>query len=116
MGWMKPLALGAIMALTAGVAQADSWGAVMFGPNGAHGYAYGQKSAQDAYDVAQKACKRRCTEYKTFANTCAAMAEGSGGQWGWGYADSKDQARANALSACSNSASGCQIRVWACSR
>ena len=92
------------------------WGAVMIGPNGAWGYSHSWSTEQQAYDAAMEGCKYDCTEYRTFANACAALAQGSNGYWGWGQAQSRPEAEATALSYCAQGAYDCQVRVWACSQ
>ncbi len=91
------------------------WGAVGVGSGGAWGYSYGQFSEADAVNELQRECGGDCDTVRTFYNTCGAMAQGSSGNWGFGWADSQSQAEANAMGYCYENGGGCSIRVWACS-
>lgn len=92
------------------------WGAVAIGPNGAWGFSHSWPSEQQAFDAAQQGCEYDCTEFRSFANSCAAIAQGSNGYWGWGQAGSRGEAEGTALSYCANGAYDCVVRVWACSQ
>ena len=91
------------------------WGAVGIGPGGAWGYSYGQFSETDAVNVLQGECGWDCDNVHTFYNTCGAIAEGSQGNWGFGWAGSRAEAEGNALGYCYQNGGGCAIKVWACS-
>jgi hypothetical protein len=91
------------------------WGAVGIGPGGAYGYSYEHSSEARAINAAQQGCGGNCTNIKTFYNTCGAMARGNNGAWGFGWANSEGQAKANALGYCRQNGRGCQVAVWACS-
>lgn len=94
------------------------WGAVGIGPNGAWGYSHSQYSEADAISAAQgpDACQGDCDIVQTFYNTCGALSEGSDGSWGFGYAGTRELAEETSLEYCRDYGTGCQVRVWACSR
>lgn len=118
---ISSIAMGMVMASWAAAAAAAQcgydycWGAVGFGPGGAYGFSHGHVSEQDAYNAAQDGCGWDCTEVRTFYNSCAAMAVGQSGGWGWAYDRTRSLAERNALNYCADYDYGCQIRVWACS-
>jgi hypothetical protein len=95
---------------------AQCWGAVGIGPNGAYGYSFDAPSESRAISIAQSGCGGNCTQIKTFYNTCGAMAQGSNGAWGFGWANTRGQAEANAMAYCRQNGPNCGISVWSCSR
>ncbi|WP_296763542.1 DUF4189 domain-containing protein [Sediminimonas sp.] len=115
---------GAALTLILGAAQAQAgqcgykycWGAVGFGPGGAWGYAHGQRSAQQAHDVAQNGCGWACTEMRTFYNACAAIAVADNGAWGWATEKNRELAESSAMNYCMDNGFNCRVRVWSCSR
>jgi len=108
-----PTLAGGAMAGDCGFAQC--WGAVGIGPGGAWAYSYGKYSETDAVNALQGECEWDCDNVHTFYNTCGAIAEGSSGNWGFGWADTRVQAEENALGYCYQNGGGCSVRVWACS-
>ncbi len=94
------------------------WGAVAIGPDGAWGYSHSQYSETDAINAVQgpDGCQGDCNVVQTFYNTCGALSEGSGGSWGFGWADTREAAEETSISYCEDHGSGCSVRVWACSR
>lgn len=92
------------------------WGAVAFGPSDKISYTYGKWSKRAAFRAAYKGCLGKCTEVRTFYNTCASVARASDRSWVLAHGKSSDEAQNNATDACSTSASGCRVIVWACSR
>ena len=108
-----PTLAGGAMAGDCGFAQC--WGAVGIGPGGAWAYSYGKYSETDAVNALQGECEWDCDNVQTFYNTCGAIAEGSSGNWGFGWADTCVQAEENALGYCYQNGGGCSVRVWACS-
>jgi len=91
------------------------WGAVGIGTNGEWGYSHSYSTESDAYARVQSECPE-CSQINTFYNTCGAMATGSNGAYGFGWAPTRYDAESNALGYCSDYGSNCQTVVWACSR
>ena len=110
------LAIGVVGAADSAAAcgYATCWGAVGIGPTGAAGYSFDYGSEGDAIRRVQAECGGRCTEIKSFYNTCGAMAQGNNGAWGFGWASTLAQAKANAVGYCRQNGSGCAVRVHAC--
>ena len=94
---------------------ATCWGAVGIGSNGAFGFSHSYPSEAAAMSRVQAECAGNCEQIQSFYNTCGAMARGNGGAWGFGWADTRAQAEANALGYCQQNGSGCRGVVWACS-
>ncbi len=90
------------------------WGAVGIGPNGAWGWASEHSNEGSAIGRVRSECPG-CTEIETFYNTCGAMATGSDGAWGFGWAGSRGAAEGNAIAYCADYGAGCRPVVWACS-
>lgn len=122
MSFLSRLLLMSTLVLAGGAAQAGScgytycWGAVMIGPNGAWGFSHSWPSEQQAYDAAMQECRYDCTEVRTFANACAAIAQASNGYWGWGQGGNRSAAENTAINYCANGGYDCRVRVWACSQ
>ncbi|WP_101066890.1 DUF4189 domain-containing protein [Roseovarius salinarum] len=119
--WIAACAVlaGLVLASAAAAGQCGyryCWGAVGFGPGGVHGYAYGQRSEQAAYNVAAEGCGWDCTNIKTFHNACAAMAVGHDGGWGWAHDSIRARAETAALNHCGQHTYNCRVVVWSCSR
>lgn len=113
--WLALLALVATPAVAEDCGYEQCWGAVAFGPFGAHGYSYDQPDQNRARELAMRGCKQRCTVVRTFFNACAAIAEADDGAWGWAWAETPGLAIQNATRQCEARGTGCEIRVWACS-
>lgn len=92
------------------------WGAVAIGTNGAYGWTHSQFSEQDAKNEAQRGCKGQCNNFRTFYNTCGAIAVADNGAWGFGWHGDKDIAQSEAMSYCMDGGYNCQVRVWSCSK
>jgi len=90
------------------------WGAVGIGPSGEWGWANNHMHEDEAIWSVQQNCPG-CNNIKTFYNTCGAMAVGSNGAWGFGWAASRGQAEGNAIGYCSEHGAGCTPVVWSCS-
>ena len=108
-------------ALTAGAAMAghcgyqNCWGAVGISDNGSFGWSSEYSTESGAITRVRNQCPG-CNRIETFYNTCGAIATGSSGAWGFGWAGSRGQAEGNAVTFCANYGYGCQTVVWACSK
>ncbi|MCP4820813.1 MAG: DUF4189 domain-containing protein [Shimia sp.] len=91
------------------------WGAVGIGPDGAWAYSYGQYSEAEARNVVQSECGGNCDVVEAFYNTCGALSEGTDGNWGFGWAETRELAEGTSLDYCDDYGTGCRVRVWACS-
>ncbi|TCL01611.1 uncharacterized protein DUF4189 [Shimia isoporae] len=121
MRWIKAMTLiGGVLAAGASAAGECGldycWGAVGIGPNGAWGYSHSQYSEREARNVVQSECGGNCDVVQTFYNTCGALSEGSEGNWGFGWANTRDAAEETSIGYCEDHGGGCRVRVWACSR
>ncbi len=111
-----------LAAMTGSFAQATDcglqqcWGAVAFGPGGAYGWSHSMSTEHLAREAAKEGCEFDCTEIKTFFNACESMAVASDGAWGWGVAQSHNEAENIALKYCREYGPECKTRVWACSQ
>ena len=97
-----------------------SYGAIAYGAQStANGYAFGKGNAGDADRTALANCRQHgndCKVVASFANSCVAVAAvESKGRFATGQAATRDQAQANAMSACKAQIAGtCVIEVWTC--
>ncbi|WP_270725307.1 DUF4189 domain-containing protein [Shimia sp. Alg240-R146] len=121
MRFFKPM-LGLVLSVLASASMAGEcgynvcWGAVGIGPNGAWGYSHSQQSESEARLAVRSACEGDCNVIETFYNACGAMAEGSDGNWGFGWAEARGPAEETALDYCGEHGPNCAVRVWACSK
>jgi len=115
------LMMAATFSLASGAAGAGQcgydycWGAVGIGADGSWSWSTDNWSEDDAISNVQRECGYNCETIRTFYNTCGAMAQASNGGWGFGWANNRGQAEANAMDYCWAQGPNCQVRVWACS-
>ncbi len=118
---MKTRILAVVLALVATPVWAGQcgyeycWGAVGIGPGGAWGFAHSYSSESAAINSVNSECGGDCNNIRTFYNTCGALAEGSVGNWGFGWGATQTIAENNALNYCYQNGPNCAVRVWACS-
>lgn len=93
----------------------ECWGAVGTGPGQAFGYAFGKWSEEEAYRTLQIRCGWKCTNVRSFFNTCGAIAKGENKRWSFAANPDLGTAQRNALQQCGLQSIGCEIEVWACS-
>lgn len=97
-----------------------SYGAIAYGAQStANGYAFGKGNAGDADRTALANCQQHgndCKVVASFSNRCVAVAAVKyTGRFATGQAATRDQAQANAMSACKAQIGGtCVIEVWTC--
>jgi len=102
-------------ALAGACGYAQCWGAVGIGTNGEWGYSFNYQTESGAISRVQSDCPG-CSQINSFYNTCGAMATGSNGAYGFGWAPTRADAEYNAVDYCADYGSNCQSVVWACSR
>ena len=108
------LAIGLSLSVAPAAQAQELWGAVLVGPNGAHGWSTNQWTEQAAEDLAMSYCEHQCTQGFTFYDSCGAIAVGWDEAF-WGNGDTQYEAEEEALFACqSEVGGGCAIEVWAC--
>ena len=119
----KILAVGCLV-LAGSVSQAAAgscgytycWGAVGIGADGSFGWSHSHRSEGLAIQAAQDGCKGRCSEIKTFYNTCGAIAVSDNGAWGFGWHENQELASDMAVDYCQDNGYNCRVQVWACSK
>lgn len=79
------------------------------------GWARGYRRVSDARMVAQRACRGRCRVAGDFANSCAALAVGDRGRWGFAKHQARTISEIWALRACGKRDRNCKVRQWLCS-
>ncbi|NJK36875.1 MAG: DUF4189 domain-containing protein [Oscillatoriales cyanobacterium RM2_1_1] len=94
----------------------DHYGAIAADPDGRiWGYAYDYPNREQAERRALEECSRSgsgCQVQVWFKNACGALATNNQGNIGWAWADSRELAETQAVSACSTA--GCQVKTWVC--
>jgi hypothetical protein len=110
-------ALLVVAAALPSAAEAQQFGALATGPDGAYGWVNNADSPREADRRALRECGRRCEIRVQFHNTCAAYATGINGASGWQRDDDVEYARRRAVGYCrENGGRDCRVRVWACAR
>ncbi|GIL02492.1 MAG: hypothetical protein BroJett030_23910 [Alphaproteobacteria bacterium] len=113
-GRLAGLAVALFVAFSPATALAQYFGAIAYSAySGRWGYSYDYLSRYEAEQRALAECGGGCQIAVWFSNGCGALAVGPDG-WGSGWAYSRAQAEANALSACRSYSYGCRIQAWAC--
>lgn len=110
------VAIGSLAA-AAGVASADTYGAIAYSPaTGASGYSYDYDSEYGAVSAAKQSCGASdCEDVIVFWNgACGALAVGQGGGWGASAGYGQGDAESGALRICSQYTRQCRVEVWAC--
>ena len=91
-------------------------GAVGAGQNGEWAYSVNQWSEQDAINNVYAQCNGRCDVVKTFVNTCASIARGSNGAWGFDTEWNTELAASSAMNWCMDYGYNCCPVVSVCSQ
>ncbi|MGF1648919.1 MAG: DUF4189 domain-containing protein [Hyphomicrobiaceae bacterium] len=79
------------------------------------GWAYGYATRGQAERAALANCPGRCRVGVWFRNACGAIASGSSGGWGTGWAGSIAQAQRQAVRSCARFDRNCSALRWVCS-
>ena len=92
----------------------DLFGALAYSyDTGAWGWAVNYEYQEDANGEALAQCGE-CEIVMEFQNTCAALALGSDGAYGWAYGDDPDAVQQAAIDYCLEYGDGCEVANWAC--
>ncbi len=109
---------GLTLMATAGVAQAQNFGAIAYSPTStSYGYAFDYSNRHDAEVAAMNNCRAYAGDCRVaiwFRNACGAVAVGNGNAWGSAWGNSQSEAEYAAINVCSGYAGGCATRVWSC--
>jgi len=93
----------------------DNFGAIAFSSSrGAVGYSYDYHSGNEAQQSALQSCGTDCKIVVRFANACGALAVGTDGSYGTGWAGNRQDAESTAMRYCNSSTTGCGIARWVC--
>ena len=95
------------------------YGALAYGPqSGAHGWSYDYGNADAARARAFAEClvhARDCQIVASFYGGCGAVAAAQDGTVTWGHSATRLGAEIAAQRHCQQQATGCEVKVWACS-
>lgn len=117
-----------ILALLAGLftfailpsaALAGDWGALALSTStGAWGTSYNYDDEEEARERAMRECRknaRDCKVFKTFENTCVAVAGDSAGNFGWSWGYTSSERRRRAIAQCrEQGGKGCKVESQFC--
>ena len=124
---MKPIGIR-ILALLAGLftlailpsaASAGDWGAIALSTRtGAWGTSYNYDDEEEARDRAMTECRknaRDCKVFRTFENTCVAVAGDGSGNFGWAWGYTTSERRRRAISQCRDQGGrNCKVETTFC--
>lgn len=124
---MKPTDIR-ILALLAGLftlailpsaASAGDWGAIALSTRtGAWGTSYNYDDEEEARDRAMSECRknaRDCKVFRTFENTCVAVAGDGSGNFGWAWGYTTSERRRRAISQCRDQGGrNCKVETTFC--
>ncbi len=124
---MKPIGIR-ILALLAGLftlailpsaASAGDWGAIALSTRtGAWGTSYNYDDEEEARDRAMSECRknaRDCKVFRTFENTCVAVAGDGSGNFGWAWGYTTSERRRRAISQCRDQGGrNCKVETTFC--
>jgi hypothetical protein len=112
-GWLAGIALLGWLGVAATPAWAD--GAVARGPEGRVGLSYNYRNQRAAEERALEECGRYCRIVGSFRHSCAAIAVGARGGYGWARAERRGRAEGEAMEYCRHEGNqGCRIVTSAC--
>ena len=114
------LTAGAVVAVGATAASAETFGAFAFSPDtGAWGSSYNHQSRASAEGRALSECRQRagdCRSILWFRDACGAIATSPNGGWGSGWGGSIILAEREAINSCvSYGNEGCSVLTTQCS-
>ena len=105
----------ALLAAPAAAQNEGKWGAIAYGgPERTTGTAVDFPSAAEARQAAIDNCGGRCARSIVFLRTCAAVAEGPGGNVAWASNRWRGRAESRALTECKRAGPGCGVVAFAC--
>ena len=115
---MKLSSVLCVAVLLAGaIAPVAAWadGAIARGEDGRVGMSWNARGERDAAERAMEKCGRRCRIVGTFRNSCAAVATGDRGGYGWARAERLRRAEDDAIEYCRREGNrGCRIAISGC--